>query len=72
VTARSDDELVLAYEQEMGRSPRNLPEDHPDYWQWSYRGTKEERESLRERLGLPAEEDELPPAVIDGQEELFT
>jgi hypothetical protein len=66
-----DESLEQAYERNVGHPPRNLPDDHPDRWQWEYRGTKAEREGLLERLGLPVEE-ELPPAVIDGQEELFT
>lgn len=50
-----------AYEENVGRPPRNLPEDHPDRWQWEYRGTRAERESLLGRLlGEEIEEDEPP------------
>lgn len=65
---RKDEKLAAEYEQEVGHPPRNLPDDHPDKWQWEYTGTKAEREELRERLGLPEE----PPAVVEGQEELFS
>lgn len=49
------------YEEELGRPPRNLPDDHPDRWQWEYRGSKEEREELLDRLSpeLPVEQDSL-------------
>lgn len=50
----------------MGRPPANLPDDHPDRWQWDYRGTKAEREALVERLDLGE-----APVVIEGQEEMF-
>lgn len=48
----------------VGREPENLPEDHPDRWQWLYRGSREEREHLLERLV------ELPREVHE-QEALF-
>lgn len=51
------------YEQEVGKPPENLPEDHPYRWQWDYRGTKEDRERLAELLGEPEE--------IEGQDALF-
>ena len=54
------------YEKEMGRPAARLPDDHPDAWQWDYRGTKAEREEMIDRLGLGDE-----PVVIEGQEELF-
>lgn len=38
------------YEENVGRPPRNLPDGHPDRWQWGYTGTREERESLLDRL----------------------
>lgn len=56
------------YRKEVGRDARNLPEDHPDVWQWKYRGTKAEQEELLERLGL---ENGEAPTLIEGQEELF-
>lgn len=61
------------YRESTGKEPRNLPDDHPDAWQWKYRGSKAEREALMARLGLlpRAVEDEEQPQVIDGQEELF-
>ena len=67
---RRDDPLT--YEAEMGRPPTRLPDDHPDAWQWAYRGTKAERETMLERLGgLCPEAPVDEPVVIDGQEELF-
>ena len=57
------------YERVTGRKPtRRYPKDHPDAWQWDYRGGKKEKEAMAERLGLL--EDEGPPPVIEGQEEL--
>lgn len=39
------------YEQSVGRPPvERVPEDHPDRWQWDYRGKRDEREELLERL----------------------
>ena len=61
-----DQRLVEQYIRETGRDPRNLPEDHPDHWQWNYRGTKEEREALATTMGLTEDR-----PVIEGQEELF-
>lgn len=63
-----DEELTAEYEKVVGHAPRNLPEDHPDLWQWLYRGTKEDREKLRLFLGIP---DEDEPVVIEGQESLL-
>lgn len=51
------------YEEEKGRPPSRIPDDHPYFWQWEYDGKN--REVLLERLGLEEE-----PAVIEGQEEL--
>lgn len=62
---RRDD--AAFYEKEMGRPPTLLPDDHPDRWQWDYRGTKAEREELLDRLDLSDE----APVVLDGQEEMF-
>ena len=64
MSARSDEELALAYEQEQGHLPHNLPAEHPDLWQWEYRGRPDERADLLERLSeepisLP-EQDALP------------
>lgn len=57
-----------AYEENVGKPPQNLPEDHPDLWQWRYRGTKVERDALLAELALkPPEEEEVSP----DQEELF-
>lgn len=55
---------ISEYEENVGHEPRNLPDDHPDRWQWFYRGTREEREHLLERLV------ELPQEVHE-QEELW-
>lgn len=56
------------YEAELGRPPSRLPDDHPDAWQWSYRGTKIEREALLAAFMEDAVEES---DVIEGQEELF-
>lgn len=73
--ARAEDERadVEAYSRNVGHPPKNLPDDHPDLWQWKYGGRKAEREQLLERLGLPPEEpeDDEELVVIEGQEELF-
>jgi len=66
---RSDEEQVSAYERHVGRPPARLPEDHPDAWQWDYRGTPAERERLRGELGLVP--DDEAPMLIEGQEEMF-
>ena len=63
---RREEEL---YEEEKGRPPSRLPDDHPYAWQWSYRGGKAEFEQRMRELGLLREEG--APAKIDGQEELF-
>lgn len=58
------------YTKSVGHEPRNLPEDHPDLWQWLYRGTPEEKKRLQALLGvLPDLDDE--PVVIEGQESLL-
>lgn len=69
VPASSDEWLVLAYQRQVGKEPGRLPEDHPDAWQWEYRGTKAERDSLRREMGLDVVDEPAP--VIEGQEELF-
>jgi hypothetical protein len=50
-------ELEAEYEKAMGRRPTRLPDDHPDAWQWDYRGTKEERDQLLELLSQGAPEE---------------
>jgi len=45
-----DDERELNYIKSVGHEPRNLPDDHPDLWQWVYSGKAAERERLLERL----------------------
>ncbi len=60
--------LAAAYEEAVGHPPRNLDADHPDHWQWVYRGTKEERQKALEMLGLVADDEQ--PVLIDGQMEL--
>lgn len=52
------------YEREVKPVENRFPDD-PD---WRYRGRKEEKESMLDRHGL--RDEELPPAVIEGQEEL--
>lgn len=61
------------YRDNVGRDPRNLPDDHPDRWQWEYRGTREEREQLLDRLAgndvaIDDEYDDEPPSQ---EESLF-
>lgn len=70
MSARSDEELALAYQQELGREPRNLPEDHPDRWQWEYRGRPEEREGLFECLAGPSERAVVEQDALPGLAEL--
>lgn len=55
------DPTWVAYVEALGREPRNLPSDHPDLWQWLYKGTKAERYELLEKLMdlEPAQQDEL-------------
>jgi hypothetical protein len=39
------------YRLRTGREPvERFSEDHPDRWQWDYRGGSDERETLLERL----------------------
>lgn len=57
---------IAEYVGNVGREPENLPNDHPDLWQWLYRGTKTEREYLLERLvELPVEEAHEQEALFD-------
>jgi hypothetical protein len=64
----NDDMTVGEYTRNVGHEPRNLPDDHPDVWQWLYRGTPKQQERLREFLGIPDEEEVV---VIEGQESLL-
>ena len=59
MTAKKSAEQM--YEENVGHPPRNLPEDHPDRWQWEYQGSKDERAELLERLGAeqPVEQESL-------------
>lgn len=43
------------YRLNVGHDHENLPEDHPDVWQWRYGGGRSERDELLQRLT----EDEL-------------
>lgn len=52
------------YEKEVGPVETRFPDD-PD---WRYRGRKEEKEAMLDRHHL--RDEELPPAVLEGQEEL--
>jgi hypothetical protein len=67
--SRSKREAEL-YEAAQGRPPSRLPDDHPDAWQWAYRGGKAEYEERMGELGLLAQTG--APVKIDGQEELFS
>lgn len=60
--------MLAEYKRAVGHDPRNLPEEHPDHWQWVYRGTKEDKEKLRLFLGISDEEEAV---VIEGQESLL-
>lgn len=57
----NENERRAAYIENVGHEPRNR-EDDPD---WNYRGTKEEVELLKQRLGLSDE-----PEMIPGQMEI--
>jgi hypothetical protein len=61
------DRLTEKYVESVGRPPANLPDDHPDRWQWEYSGTKAERDALLETLGGEPEADEQ----ITQEETLF-
>ena len=54
------------YTKDTGHEPETRFPDDPD---WNYKGTKQEREELAQRIGI-IEDDDLP-VVIEGQEELF-
>lgn len=56
-----DEELVVAYREQVGREPGRLADDHPECWQWEYRGRADERETLLERLGGVAVAGEQEP-----------
>jgi hypothetical protein len=44
------------YVENVGREPGELPEDHPDRWQWEYRGqSPEDRERLANFFQKPVE-----------------
>jgi len=53
------------YAKEMGREPVTRFPDDPD---WTYKGSKGEREELAQRIGIIGDD---APVVIEGQEELF-
>lgn len=59
---------VDRYREEVGE-PRNLPDDHPDRWQWEYQGTRAEKEDLLERLRDASQR--AHDAVNQAQESLF-
>lgn len=61
-----DRELVDRYRAEVGREPGRSAPDHPDAWQWEYRGSKRDREKLLERMAVSA-----PAPVRVEQGELF-
>lgn len=46
------------YKEIVGRDPHNLPDDHPDLWQWTYSGTPEQRKSLLWKLSGKQDADE--------------
>lgn len=51
-------DLEREYVEQVGHEPP--VDDSDDAWQWEYRGTKGERETLVERLDLPSEDDGGP------------
>jgi hypothetical protein len=57
----NEDQQVAEYTRSVGHPPRNR-EDDPD---WNYRGTKEELEELKRKMGLSDE-----PEMIPGQMEI--
>lgn len=54
------DPLKHAYAADVGREPPDLPDDHPDRWQWEYAGTPNERRNLLDRLQECADRDAPP------------
>ena len=56
-----EDQRVAEYTRNVGHPPRNR-EDDPD---WNYRGTREEIEELKRKLGLSDE-----PEIVPGQMEI--
>lgn len=59
---------IERYREATGHDPPEIPE-HPLVHQWDYRGTKEEREALKDELF--AETDPEPVPFIEGQESLL-
>jgi hypothetical protein len=57
----NDEQTVREYTRNVGHPPENR-EDDPD---WNYRGTKEELEELKRKMGLSDE-----PEMIPGQMEI--
>lgn len=58
---------VERYRENVGRDPvERFPADHPERWQWDYRGSKAERAELAERLEVPGED-----APASQEESLF-
>lgn len=57
----TDDQIIAEYTRSVGHPPENREDDED----WNYRGTKEEIEALKVRLGLVEIE------VSDGQMELL-
>lgn len=62
MTSRPDSDTL--YREQHG-NPRNLPDDHPDRWQWEYTGRSDEKADLLERLRAAAG-DALEPPAADG------
>ena len=52
--------LEKKYEENVGHPPRTLPEDHPDYWQWTYKGGPAERATLLDMLSLDGPDSQPP------------
>ena len=53
--ATNEERELERYRAVSGRDPVRLPDDHPDAWQWAYRGTPTEREALLEHLQVKGE-----------------
>lgn len=68
MSARSDEELALAYQQATGRESETRFPDDPD---WLYRGTPKERAELKRRFLQDTDDEDMEPDVIEGQEQLF-
>lgn len=59
---REPENIEREYQTNVGKPAENLPDDHPDRWQWEYQGSPDERKGLLEKL---SEEPVEPPLEQD-------